>query len=117
MVTLIGLKTCSTCREIEKILRQNDIDFEYQDVRESRPTTEQIRGWLSLIGEENIGKIVNASGQVYRDLKLKDQWPSMSVDQKINILGSDGMLIKRPILIDNKQVYIGKEVKLFLLGE
>lgn len=115
MYQLIGLKTCSTCRQIEKLLRQADIEYQYQDVRTDRPTTDQIRGWLSFIGEENIDKLVNSHGQVYRDLHLKDHWKGYTVSEKIKTLGSDGMLIKRPILItDSNQLFVGNEVKHYL---
>ena len=71
MYYLIGLKTCSTCRQIEKLLRQADITYQYQDVRTDRPTADQIRGWLSSINKENIDKLVNTHGQVYRERQLK----------------------------------------------
>lgn len=115
MYYLIGLKTCSTCRQIEKLLRQADITYQYQDVRTDRPTADQIRGWLSSINEENIDKLVNTHGQVYRERQLKNDWKNFSVEEKIQTLALDGMLIKRPILItDNNRLFVGNEVKNYL---
>lgn len=115
MYHLIGLTSCSTCRQIEKLLKQANISYQYQDVRMDRPTADQIRGWLSFIGEANINKLVNVHGQVYRERQLKDVWKDYTTEQKIDTLASDGMLIKRPILItDQQQVLVGNEVGAYL---
>lgn len=112
---LIGLKTCSTCKLIEKMLKQANLDYCYQDVRENPPMVEQIRGWLSIIQEDNIKKLVNTSGNVYKSLGLKDKWEQMNLDEKVNLLASDGMLIKRPILeLDNGRIFIGKDIQRYL---
>lgn len=112
MIRLVGLKTCSTCKAVEKQLKQKGFSYQYQDVRENRPTREQITEWLILIGEQNIRKLLNTSGLVYRELGLKDKWYLLTLDEQIELLASNGMLIKRPILLLNsQQILIGNEVK------
>lgn len=108
---LVGLSTCSTCKKIEKALNQAEVQYSYQDVRKNPPTETQLLEWIEEIGTDNINRLVNYSGQVYRKLQLKDTWATLSVQEKVALLASDGMLIKRPILIlDSHEVKIGKEV-------
>lgn len=108
---LVGLSTCSTCKKIEKALKQADKQYIYQDVRKNPPTQEQLLEWVEKIGTDEINRLVNYSGQAYRKLQLKDIWQKLSVQEKVERLASDGMLIKRPILIlDSNEVKIGKEV-------
>lgn len=112
MLKLIGLKTCSTCKAIEKQLKIKGLEYDYQDVRENRPSKKQIENWLSLIGEDQIRKLVNTSGLVYRELNLKDKWANLSLNEQIELLASDGMLVKRPILVtEDQQIFIGNEAK------
>ncbi|MBK0347637.1 Spx/MgsR family RNA polymerase-binding regulatory protein [Aerococcaceae bacterium zg-ZJ1578] len=115
MLHLIGLTTCSTCKAIEKQLKAKEIDYLYQDVRQERPTESQVQKWVEQIGEVSIKKLVNTSGMRYRELQLKDKWDSLMIEDKISLLASDGMLIKRPILeTSDGNFYIGKEVSQFL---
>ncbi|MBF6625072.1 Spx/MgsR family RNA polymerase-binding regulatory protein [Aerococcaceae bacterium zg-BR9] len=115
MLRLVGLTTCSTCKAVEKLLKEKNIDYTYQDVRQNRPSESQIRQWLETIGANNMKKIFNTSGMSYRQLKLKHRWDLLTADEKIDLLANDGMLLKRPILeTESGEIYIGKDVTAFL---
>lgn len=102
---------CSTCQKAKKWLIENNIEFKDRNIVEEAPTIEELEQWIKISGIE-IKKWFNTSGLKYKELNLKDKLSNMSDEEKIKLLSSDGMLIKRPLLISDNQIYIGfKEEK------
>lgn len=97
---------CSTCKNAKKWLIENNIDFEDRNITENVPTIEELKKWIKL-SQKDIKKWFNTSGLKYKALNLKEKLPLMSEEEKINLLSSDGMLIKRPILVTEKSVILG----------
>ena len=108
MATLfLQYPACSTCQKAKKWLTENNIEFTNRLIVEENPTVEELKAWIPRSGLP-VKKFFNTSGQSYRSLGLKDKLPTLSVDEAVNLLASDGMLIKRPILIkDGKFLQIG----------
>ena len=102
---------CSTCKKAKKWLEENSIDFVDRNIISQTPTQEELTKWIERSGQD-IKKWFNTSGLKYKELNLKDKLVSMSDKEKIELLASDGMLIKRPLLISNKAIFTGfKEEK------
>lgn len=101
---------CSTCQKAKKYLEDNQISFEERHIAEETPTKEELAKWIKQSKIE-IKKIFNTSGLKYKELNLKEKLPKMTEEEKIALLASDGMLIKRPLLINDKIVLIGFKEK------
>ncbi len=102
---------CSTCKNAKKWLEENNIDFVDRNIVTDTPTQEELSKWIERSGQD-IKKWFNTSGLKYKELNLKDKLVDMSDQEKIDLLASDGMLIKRPLLISDKGIFIGfKEEK------
>lgn len=102
---------CSTCKKAKKWLEENNIDFVDRNIVTDTPTQEELSKWIERSGQD-IKKWFNTSGLKYKELNLKDKLVSMSDKEKIELLASDGMLIKRPLLISAKGIFTGfKEEK------
>lgn len=97
---------CSTCKKARKWLEENQIDFIDRNIVIDTPTVEELTKWIQISGQE-IKKWFNTSGLKYKELKLKDKLMTMTDEEKIRLLASDGMLIKRPILISDKSIFVG----------
>ncbi|NLP37887.1 MAG: arsenate reductase family protein [Thermoanaerobacteraceae bacterium] len=97
---------CSTCQKAKKWLEANDIVFTERHIKENNPTSEELKTWHKQSGLP-LKRFFNTSGQLYRKLKLKDKLPHMNEDEKYSLLASDGMLVKRPILIGDDFVLVG----------
>lgn len=106
MYKFICYPTCSTCKKAEKFLKDNNISFIKRDIKQNNPTKEELDNFVKLSGND-IKSFFNTSGLVYKDLKLKDKLPSMSYDEKLDVLSTNGMLVKRPILVTKNKVYVG----------
>ncbi len=110
---------CSTCQKAKKWLQDNKIKFEDRNIVEDNPTVEELKRWIRLSGKD-IKKWFNTSGLKYRELKLSQKLNNMTDEGKIDILASDGMLVKRPIFISEKGILIGfkqEEWEEFFYGE
>lgn len=102
---------CSTCQKAKKWLESRKVEFEDRHILENTPTIEELKCWINLSGLE-IKKFFNTSGLVYKEMNLKEKLDKMTDDEKIELLASNGMLIKRPLLIGEKNVLVGfKEAK------
>ncbi len=102
---------CSTCKKAKKWLEENNIEFVDRNIVTDTPTKEELSKWIERNGQD-IKKWFNTSGLKYKELNLKNKLVSMSDKEKIELLASDGMLIKRPLLISDKGIFIGfKEEK------
>ena len=97
---------CSTCKKAKKWLEDNKIEFEDRHIVENNPTEEELKEWIQISGKE-IKKWFNTSGLKYKELDLKDKMFNMTEEEKIKILASNGMLVKRPIFISDRGILIG----------
>lgn len=105
-ILFIGYDGCSTCKKAKKWLKDNGFDFEDRPIKENPPTVSELNEWIPKSGFE-IKKWFNTSGQRYRELGLKDKIGSMSEDEIKSLLSSDGMLVKRPIIVTENSVTTG----------
>lgn len=111
MNIFIQYPKCSTCQKAKKWLESNNITFQDRNIIEETPTEEELKEWIEISGQD-IKKWFNTSGLKYKELNLKEKLANMSEKEKIKLLSSNGMLIKRPLLISNKEILIGfKEEK------
>ena len=102
----INYNKCSTCKNAKKYLDENNIKYIDRGIKEDTPTKEELKGWIEKFNID-IKKLFNTSGLVYRKLNLKEKIENMSMDEKLELLSSDGMLIKRPILVLEDNILIG----------
>lgn len=103
---------CSTCRKAQKWLDEQGINYIFRDIKEENPTVEELATWFKR-GDYPLKRFFNTSGQKYRELKLKDRLPDLSEEEQFAILASDGMLVKRPLLIGDNLVLIGFKEELW----
>ena len=97
---------CSTCRQAKKWLDENGIAYEDRHIIEENPTKEELKEWYEKSGLP-LKRFFNTSGMKYRELKLKDRLPDMSEDEQLTLLATDGMLVKRPLVIGDDFVLTG----------
>lgn len=105
-VTIYQYPTCSTCRDAMKQLKEKGYEVERIHIVEDTPSAAQLKVLVKHSGLD-IKRFFNVNGQVYREMKLKDKLDVMSDDEKLALLASNGMLIKRPIVTDGKRVTVG----------
>ena len=101
---------CSTCKKAEDFLKKNKILYDYRDIKEKNPTEKEIKTWQKKSGLP-MKKFFNTSGMLYREMGLKDKLDSMTDDEMAKLLATDGMLVKRPLLITDKTVLVGFKEK------
>ena len=101
---------CSTCKKAKKWLEENNLEFDEKDIVEDNPTFEELNEWFEK-GDLPLKRFFNTSGMKYRELKLKDKLPDMSEDEQLELLATDGMLVKRPIIVSDDVVLTGFKVK------
>ena len=97
---------CSTCKKAKKWLEDNNVEFVDRNIVEETPTKKELTEWIKESGLD-IKKWFNTSGLKYKEMNLKEKLVTMTDKEKIELLASDGMLIKRPIMISNKCIMIG----------
>lgn len=102
----IEYPACSTCKKAKKYLKDHDLPFTDRHIVEDTPSVEELSVWWKRSGLE-LKKWFNTSGMVYKELQLKDKLKDMSEEEQLQLLSSNGMLIKRPILVTEDIVYIG----------
>ena len=101
---------CTTCKKAKKWLQDNGLTFTARHIKEENPTAEELALWQEKSGLE-LKKFFNTSGLVYKNLGLKDRLPAMSREEQLALLSSDGMLVKRPILVTEDTVLVGFKEK------
>ena len=101
---------CSTCQKAKKWLDTNHIPYEDRHIVEQTPSIEELTNWIKKSGYD-IKRFFNTSGLKYKELNLKEKLPEMTDSEKIQLLASDGMLIKRPLLINDKIILVGFKEK------
>ena len=97
---------CSTCQKAKKWLEDNGIDFVDRHIVEQNPTADELKGWLQKSGLP-LRRFFNTSGMLYREMQLKDKLPEMTEDEQLALLATNGMLVKRPLLIGDGVVLTG----------
>ena len=102
----INYPKCSTCKKAEKFLKENNIEFINRNIVEENPSAEELALWMEKSGLEP-RKFFNTSGVLYREMNLKDKIKTMSKEEMIEILSTNGMLIKRPLLVMDDKVLVG----------
>ena len=106
MYLFIEYPKCSTCKRAKKFLDDNNISYQNRNIVTDNPSKEEIEKFLKISGMD-IKSFFNTSGNLYKQLNLKDKLQSMSLDEKISLLSTDGMLVKRPILVSDDFVLTG----------
>lgn len=99
-------KKCSTCQKALKWLDENEIEYEERPIKEENPNAEELSEWYHRSGLP-LKRFFNTSGNLYKELQLKDKLASMSEEEQLKLLASDGMLVKRPLLITQAGVCPG----------
>lgn len=102
----VNYPKCSTCKKARKFLEEKGVAFEDCDIKEQNPTVEELKEWIAKSGLP-VKKFFNTSGMLYRQMELKDKLPNMSEQEMIELLATDGMLVKRPILVSEDKVLVG----------
>lgn len=97
---------CSTCKKAKNWLESNCVEFEDRHIVENNPTADELKAWYEKSGFP-LKKFFNTSGLKYKELGLKDKLPDMTEEEQINLLATDGMLVKRPLVIGDDFVLIG----------
>jgi arsenate reductase len=105
-ITIYQYPPCSTCRDAVKWLKGDGLELESIHMFETPPSAEELKVMIPQSGLD-IRKWFNVNGEVYREMNLKDQLPDMSRDEMIDLLASNGRLIKRPVVTDGKRVTVG----------
>lgn len=106
MLDFICYPKCSTCQKALKWLDDKGLEYTLRDIKTQNPTYEELKGWYGMSGMP-LRKFFNTSGLLYKSMALKDKLPAMSEDEMLALLSTDGMLVKRPLLIGEGFVLIG----------
>ncbi len=101
---------CSTCKKAKKWLNEHNIEYEDRDIVKDNPQKEELKEWYEK-SEMPLKRFFNTSGKVYRELKLKDKLADMTEDEQLELLSTDGMLVKRPIIVTENTVLTGFKEK------
>lgn len=105
-ILFIEYPKCTTCQKAKKWLTDNKIEFEDRHIVENNPAENELCKWLQTTGYD-IKKFFNTSGLKYKELGLKEKFPTLTFNEKLELLASDGMLVKRPILVFEDKVLLG----------
>ena len=106
MIKFICYPKCTTCQKARKWLDDNNIEYEFRDIKLDNPTLDELTEWQKKSGLP-LKKFFNTSGLLYKSLDLKNKIPTMSDDEMLKLLASDGMLVKRPLVIGDDFVLVG----------
>ncbi|MDD7516695.1 arsenate reductase family protein [Ruminococcus flavefaciens] len=101
---------CTTCQKAKKWLDEKGIKYELRDIKENNPSYDELKKWYKASGQP-LKKFFNTSGLLYKSMELKNKLPNMSEEEQLKILATDGMLVKRPLLIKDNTVLIGFKEK------
>lgn len=102
----VNYPKCSTCQKAGKWLKEHQLDYESRNIKEENPTEEELRRWIQISGLP-VKRFFNTSGMLYREMGLKDRLPDLSEEEQIALLATDGMLVKRPLLVAEEWVKVG----------
>lgn len=105
-ITVLCYKKCSTCQKALKWLDEQQISYETRPIKEENPTKDELKEWYQKSGLP-LKKFFNTSGNLYKELSLKDKLPQMTEEEQLNLLATDGMLVKRPLVVAGNAVLAG----------
>ena len=108
MLKFICYPKCTTCQKAKKWLDDRGVSYEQRDIKTENPTLDELSAWYQKSGLP-LKKIFNTSGLMYKSLDLKNKLPTMTEEEMLKLLASDGMLVKRPLLISDDFVLVGFE--------
>lgn len=97
---------CGTCKKAEQYLKEKGVEFTKRDIKEAKPSLEELRTWYKASGLP-LKRFYNTSGNLYKELGLKDKLKTMSEEEQLALLATDGMLVKRPIVVTEEYVLVG----------
>ena len=97
---------CTTCQKAKKWLDSHGLTYTDRHIKNEKPTYEELKAWYTASGLP-LKKFFNTSGLLYKSLGLKDKLPTMTEEEQLQLLASDGMLVKRPIVVTNGSVLVG----------
>jgi len=97
---------CSTCQRAQKYLDENNVKYELRDIKLNNPTYEELKKWYQNSNLE-LKRFFNTSGLLYKEYDLKNKIPNMTEDEQLKLLASNGMLVKRPILLNDDKILLG----------
>ena len=106
MIKFICYPKCTTCQKAKKWIDDNKIEYEFRDIKLDNPTLDELTAWHKQSGLP-LKKFFNTSGLLYKSLDLKNKLPTMSEDEMLKFLATDGMLVKRPLVIGDDFVLVG----------
>ncbi len=106
MTQFICYPKCTTCQKARKWLDDNGIEYKLRDIKEDNPSLEELTSWYKMSGLP-LKKFFNTSGLLYKSMELKDKLPTMSEEDQLKLLATDGMLVKRPLVIGDDFVLVG----------
>ena len=110
MITFICYPKCTTCKKAQKFLDDNAIKYTLRDIKTDNPTKDELKVWFEKSALP-LKRFFNTSGLLYKSLNLKDKLPSMSEEEQLELLSTDGMLVKRPIIVGDDFVLTGFKEK------
>ena len=106
MIKFICYPKCTTCQKAKKWLDDNKIEYTIRDIKEENPSFEELTAWYNMSGLP-LEKFFNTSGFLYKTMELKDKLPTMSVEEQLKLLATNGMLVKRPLVIGKDFALVG----------
>ena len=106
MIIFICYPKCTTCQKALRWLDDNKIEYELRVIKEDNPSLEELTAWYKISGLP-LKKFFNTSGLLYKSMELKDKLPGMSAEEQLKLLATDGMLVKRPLVIGDDFVLVG----------
>lgn len=109
-VVFVQYPKCSTCKKALTWLKENDVEFEDRHIVDNNPTAEELKEWHEKSGLP-LKRFFNTSGQIYRQNNIKDRLPNMSDEEQYELLATNGMLVKRPIIVGEDYVLVGFKEK------
>ena len=106
MIEFICYPKCTTCQKAKKWLDDNKIEYKLRDIKEDNPRLKELTAWYKM-SELPLKKFFNTSGLLYKSMALKDKLPTMSDEEQLKLLSTDGMLVKRPLVVGQDFVLVG----------
>lgn len=97
---------CSTCKKAQKWLDDNGLDYEIRNIKENNPTLDELTDWYNKSGLP-LKRFFNTSGVLYKEMNLKEKLSEMNENEQLQLLSTDGMLVKRPIIVKDDIVFVG----------
>ena len=106
MIKFICYSKCTTCQKAKKWLDDNKIEYNFRDIKQDNPSLEELSAWYKISGLP-LKKFFNTSGLLYKSMELKTKLPEMSEEEQLKLLSTDGMLVKRPLVIGDDFILVG----------